>query len=194
MQDVSQSSAVRHLQAWRVWLVTDVYPPDCGGSGWSTHALARVLSDNGHAVEIIVVDPSGTEVTRRAYEETTVTEVGVRASRTLSNRLGANDYAHAALSTYLDRRLQVESDVDIVHAQHLLSGPPAIAAGRARARATIATVRDYWPVCLHGTSWWGSQNCDGCTTANLTGCMAEYWRWPAPVARVMVGWGRRSQQ
>lgn len=191
MQDVPQSSGVRHFQPWRVWLVTDVYPPDCGGSGWSTHALARVLSDNGHRVEIIMVDPSATEVTSRSYEGMTVTDVGVRALRTLANRLGATDYAHAVLSTYLDTRLHMEPDVDIVHAQHLHSGPPAIAAGRAHARATVVTVRDYWPVCLHGTSWWGSQNCDGCTTANLTACMAEYWRWPAPVSRVMVGWARR---
>ena len=138
-----------------------------------------------------MVDPSATEVTSRAYEGMTVTDVGVRASRTLINRLGATDYAHAALSTYLDTRLRVEPDVDIVHAQHLHSGPPAIAAGRAHARATLATVRDYWPVCLHGTSWWGAQNCDGCTTANLTACMTEYWQWPAPFARVMVGWGLR---
>ena len=56
---------------------------------------------------------------------------------------------------------------------------------------TVATVRDYWPVCLHGTAWWTSQNCAGCTTNNLSGCMAEYWGWPRPVGRVMVSWARR---
>jgi len=191
MQDVRLSSTTGPAAVWRVWLVTDVYPPDCGGSGWSTHALARVLSDNGHQVEIIVVDPSAVDVTTRAYDGMTVTDVGVRASRTLFNRLGATDYAHAAVATYLDGRLRVEADVDVVHAQHLHSSPPAVAAGRAHNRATVATVRDYWPVCLHGTSWWGSENCDGCTTSNLTRCMTEYWGWRAPASRLMVGWARR---
>ena len=63
---------------WNVWLVTDVYPPNCGGSGWSTHALARVLADHGHHVEVIVVNQSQRDVTMREYDGITVTDVGVR--------------------------------------------------------------------------------------------------------------------
>lgn len=176
--------------SWRVCLVTDVYPPGCGGSGWSTHALARVLTDHGHAVTVIVIDPSRRDLTTREYEGIAVTSVGVREARTVRNRLGARDFAHAAIASYLETRLRAEPDVDIFHAQHLHSSPPTIEVGRAHARATLATVRDYWPVCLHGTSWWNGARCDGCTTSNLKGCMAEYWRWPAPLPRAMVGWAR----
>ena len=177
---------------WRIWLVTDVYPPECGGSGWSTHALARVLLDHGHDVAIISIDPGRPGVTRRTYDGVEVTEVGVSsARRSPRRRLGSHDYAYQALARYLANRLTEEPDVGILHAQHLHSGPPAIEVGRAHGRATILTVRDYWPVCLHGTSWWGGENCLGCSTTNLTSCMQEYWRWPSTAARVMVGWARR---
>ena len=177
---------------WRVWLVTDVYPPECGGSGWSTHALARVLLDRGHHVAVIGIDPSRPGVTRRTYDGVEVTEVGVSsARRSPRRRLGSHDYAYRVLARYLAERLAEEPDVGILHAQHLHSGPPAIEVGRAHGRATILTVRDYWPVCLHGTSWWGGDTCPGCSTSNLTSCMQEYWRWPSIPARAMVGWARR---
>lgn len=173
--------------------MTDVYPPDCGGSGWSTHALALALADVGHRVEVIAVDPQGRWPTRRVFEDVRITEVGVRAARRNPvRRLGARDYAHAALRSYLEDRLDREPEVDLVHGQHLHGGPPAVEAARSRGRAAVVTLRDYWPVCLHGTSWWGGEVCPGCSTANLTGCMSEYWGWPRPVARIMVGWaGRR---
>jgi glycosyltransferase involved in cell wall biosynthesis len=105
--------------------------------------------------------------------------------------LGARDYSYRVLADYLEERLHREPDVDVLHAQHLHSGPPAIRVGCAHGRATVLTLRDYWPVCLHGTSWWGAAACDGCSTATLTGCMQEYWKWPRPIARAMVGWARR---
>ena len=80
-------------RSWRIWLVTDVYPPDCGGSGWSTHALALALVDRTHRVEVISLNPGRTDVARRSYEGIDVAEVGTRsARRSLRRRLGARDY------------------------------------------------------------------------------------------------------
>ena len=179
--------------AWRVCLVTDVYPPDCGGSGWSTHALARVLIDRGHQVSVVSVEPTRADVVTRTYHGVNVTDVGVHAAhRNIRARLGAPDYSYRTLERFLDQLFREDPAIDVVHAQHLHSGPPAVAVGNTHGRATVVTVRDYWPVCLHGTSWWGKAVCNGCTTRNLTGCMSEYWKWPSPVSRVMVGWaGRR---
>lgn len=180
------------MRVSNVWLVSDVYPPECGGSGWSAHALARMLVERGHGVEVIVVDPTRTGLSQRLYDEIRIFEVGVRASRRNPlRRLGSHDYAYAALSRFLDRRLGQEPSVEVVHAQHLHSGPPALSVARRHRRAALLTLRDYWPVCLHGTSWWGRQECTGCTTANLVGCMQEYFRWPSPLARMMVPWARR---
>ena len=128
----------------------------------------------------------------RRFDGIEVTEVGVRRARqSVRRRLGARDYAYGVLTDYLTERLSTEPDVDILHAQHLHSGPPTIAVGRIHRRAALVTIRDYWPVCLHGTAWWGSTNCRGCTAANLSGCMAEYWRWPRWASRIMVPWARR---
>ncbi len=176
----------------RIWLVTDVYPPGCGGSGWSTHSLAGALADRGYSVEVISLDPHAEGTSQRVFEGIPVVEVGVRqARRHPMRRLGARDYAHKTLKSYLSRRLAVEPDVRVVHAQHLHSGPPALAAARQYGRAAVLTLRDYWPVCLHGTSWWGGNECGGCTRANLVGCMREYWGWPGGVGQAMVPWARR---
>jgi len=175
-----------------VWLVTDVYPPGCGGSGWSAHALARTLVDQGHDVEVITIDPTRAGVSQRVFEGIRISALGVAASRrSPRRRFGARDYAHRALARYLEDRLQEAPDVRLVHAQHLHSGPPAVAAAVRQDRASVQTLRDYWPVCLHGTSWWNGAECPGCDTTNLVGCMREYWGWPRLAARLMVPWARR---
>ena len=177
---------------WHIWLVTDVYPPDCGGSGWSTHALATTLIENGNRVEVIGIDPGSTVLTQRLYEGVPVSELGVGAARrSPRRRLGARDYAYKALYDYLAERLVDEPEVDILHAQHLHSGPPSLAVARRFDRGAVLTLRDYWPVCLHGTSWWGGDVCPGCTTERLVGCMGEYWGWPRAAARLMVRWADR---
>jgi glycogen(starch) synthase len=185
--------SVGNHSAWHVWLVTDVYPPRCGGSGWSTHALARVLCDRGHRVRVFVIMSSHDDVVSRRYEDVEVTEIGVRrARRSPRARVGARDFAHRHVEAFLNERLlQEPQHVDVVHAQHLHSGPPAVAAGRRHGCATVVTVRDYWPVCLHGTSWWAGAGCAGCTPRNLRGCMEEYWGWPGPLTRAMVPWATR---
>ncbi len=175
-----------------VWLVTDVYPPDCGGSGWSAHALARTLTDEGHGVEVIALDPTTSVLSQRTFEGICISEVGVqRAKRSPRRRLGARDYSYATLASYLSERLANEPHVDVVHAQHLHSGPPALETARSHGRGALLTLRDYWPVCLHGTSWWGGEVCTGCSNERMTGCMKEYWGWPGVLARAMVPWARR---
>ncbi|HEX9369918.1 MAG TPA: hypothetical protein VF897_02900, partial [Roseiflexaceae bacterium] len=38
----------------RVLLPSDVFPPRCGGAGWSAHTLALALIERGHHVTAIV--------------------------------------------------------------------------------------------------------------------------------------------
>jgi len=178
--------------SWRICLVTDVYPPECGGSGWSTHALARMLLKRGHQTDVISLDPTTDNITHRSFEGIEVTDVGIQGSRRNPiRRLGAHDYSYITLFNYLEQYLTRESDVDVLHAQHMHSGVPVVDIGRVHKIPTVLTLRDYWPVCLHGTSWWGQSNCEGCTTQYLTECMKEYWNFPHPLARMMVPWSRR---
>ena len=111
-----------------VLLVTDVYPPGCGGSGWSAHALARTLVDRGHPVEVVGIDPTADGSAQRIFDGIRVVEVGVRAARRNPlRRLGQRDYAYEPLFDHLDRRLRDDPLLRIVHAQHLHSGPPSVA-------------------------------------------------------------------
>ena len=49
----------------RVLLVTDAFPPVCGGSGWSTFELARGLRARGHHVEVVKVGTTRGHGSRR---------------------------------------------------------------------------------------------------------------------------------
>jgi len=40
--------------ALRILLPSDIFPPRCGGAGWSAHALALALIERGHALTAIV--------------------------------------------------------------------------------------------------------------------------------------------
>ena len=48
----------------KILLPTDSFPPNCGGSGWSTYELARGLVERGHDVLVVkvVAGKSGAEV------------------------------------------------------------------------------------------------------------------------------------
>lgn len=175
-----------------VLLVTDVYPPGCGGSGWSTHALAMTLRTNGHAVRVVELDGGTRRDTRREYDGVPITSLAVGAARrSVRSRLGAHDYAFVPVRDHVTAVLREDASLRIVHGQHLHSAPGAIAAARRERRAAVVTLRDHWPVCLHGTAWWGGGECDGCTSGNLVGCMRENFAVPALVARALIPWARR---
>ena len=63
-----------------VLLVTDAFPPICGGSGWSTYELARGLRRAGHEITIVRPRPGQPPgETRSQYEDFTVREFGTYA-------------------------------------------------------------------------------------------------------------------
>ena len=64
--------------------------------------------------------------------------------------------------------------IDLVHAQHRLTGPPSIAAARAERTPVVCTVRDYWPVCywsdlIHDPG--AGELCPSCTAGMMTRCV-----------------------
>ena len=159
----------------RVLLTTDVFPPVCGGSGWSTYELARGLRARGH--EITVVRPRFGRPPGRAVE-------AFDGFRPLEFRAWApdvpfvrnylkNERLERGFARYL-RSVIRERRVEIVHAQHRLSGPPSVAAARAERAPVACTVRDYWPFC-----YWSDllldpvrgDLCPACTPGRMTRCV-----------------------
>lgn len=167
----------------RLLIATDAFPPNCGGSGWSTFHLARALRARGHWVDIVLPKAGGQGVRTRVYDNLSVTEFGYSVSNIPGvrawQRTSALDKGLVALLTERAR------DVNLIHAQHLLTIPASVIAGRAANVPVVSTVRDYWPVCLYGTLWRaGSRSiCPVCHGGELTLCLRQKYGAAAPLAR-----------
>ena len=185
----------------RVLITTDVFPPICGGSGWSTYELARGLRARGH--EITIVRP---RIGRRSETDTE----GFDGFRPLEFRAWApdvpfvrnyfkNERLERRFARYL-RSVVRERGTEIVHAQHRLTGPPSVAAARAEGVPVACTVRDYWPLC-----YWSDlmldpvagEVCPACTPGRMTHCIrprgGELWPLALPLVPYMRANLRRKQ-
>jgi len=172
----------------RVLLVTDSFPPVCGGSGWSTWELARGLKANGHHVEVVHVEigqpgppvdqtsgPLPVTIFRRRAPDVPVVR-----------NLIKNEQLWRDLSAYLKTRLR-SRPVDLLHAQHVMTTVPSIRAGLACGLPVVATVRDYWPVCYWSDLIYDPTQpalCPTCTVSMMTKCVrpragaAQLAAWP----------------
>ena len=131
-----------------VLIVTDSFPPVCGGSGWSTYELAGGLTHLGHQVLVVkVIAGKGGREHETAYEGVRVIEFPAFAPPIPGLRnYFKNERLYAKLSARLGALIAAER-IDIVHGQHVLSGPPSVIAAKRAGIASVVTVRDYWPVC-----------------------------------------------
>jgi glycosyltransferase involved in cell wall biosynthesis len=118
--------------------VTDVFPPHCGGSGWSVYFFARALRAGGHTVQIFALDgPS------RQYDGFNVHSIPLTKSETpfIGNWLRENrdlPKIAAALKPFIENS-------EILHAHHRFS---AVALAQAEPSRFFVTIRDYWPICF----------------------------------------------
>jgi glycogen synthase len=172
----------------KVLIATDSFPPNCGGSGWSTYELARGLRARGHALQIVQPRP-GRPDGEREYDGFRVREVGVFAPAIpFARNYLKNERLYARLSRDLAYAI-AESGTDVVHGQHVMTIPAAVAAGQASGIPSIATVRDYWPVCywsdlIHDPD--ADSLCPACSAAGMRACVRPRAgaAWPLAVAAV----------
>jgi glycogen synthase len=158
-----------------ILLVTDSFPPACGGSGWSTWELARGLRRRGHRVHVLQPrSGTGRGLRTRTYDGFDVTEAAFPASRLPYLRnYQKNERLYPRLAALIEQ-IVTRDAIDLFRGQHVLSGPPSIAAARARGVPAVCTVRDYWPVCYwsdlsHDPSAQGL--CPGCSGAMMRQCV-----------------------
>ncbi|MFB3853489.1 MAG: glycosyltransferase family 4 protein [Vicinamibacterales bacterium] len=177
-----------------ILLVTDSFPPGCGGSGWSTYELARALRARGHAVSL--VQPRvGTAAGAREYEGFTIEMFPVAATPVpyLRNYL-KSERLHARMVPYL-RGVMDARRIEIVHGQHAMSAPASITAAHAVGLPSVATVRDYWPVCywsdlIHDPRSEGL--CPRCSRAMMTRCIRPRGGAAWPLALPLVPYMARN--
>ncbi|MCL5958121.1 MAG: glycosyltransferase family 4 protein [Chloroflexi bacterium] len=157
----------------KILLPTDVFPPNCGGSGWSTYHLARALRERGHEIEILVPVEGRKDVSERNFDGFRVTEYGYQTmSFPVFRNISRNEVLYRNLAGYLAGYVRSEG-IDLVHAQHSLTIPPAVRAALSAGVPVISTVRDYWPICYFSTMAECSQPCRDCSGRQLLNCLRE---------------------
>ena len=144
----------------KVVLITDVFPPKSGGSGWSTFYLGKALAERGHSVRVLrpgYDEPMpGPALRADTYDGLPVEWALVQSPPSWAKKIGIGKaWQERTARRLLAKRaskLAVIGNADILHGQHKVSaGAASIAAQKARAHgarvASVATVRDYWPLC-----------------------------------------------
>jgi glycosyltransferase involved in cell wall biosynthesis len=184
----------------RILLATDAFPPNCGGSGWSTYELARGLRRRGHTIVITQPRPGQSANGTRDYDGFRIDEMAAAAPPIPFIR---NLFKNERLWRTFARHIVVvarEARPDVIHAQHVLSAPAAIAAGQALGVPVVCTIRDYWPVCYWATLIHDPQSptlCPACSMGMMTRCVRPRAgaAWPAalPLVPYMRANLRRKQ-
>ena len=185
----------------RILMATDAFPPVCGGSGWSTYELARGLRDRGHEVLVAQAHAGSPAARDRSYDGFRVRAIEQPApSVPFVRNYFRNErlWPRAALAL---RAIAGETGVDLVHAQHVLTAPAAVAAGAALGVPVVCTVRDYWPVCYWGTLIHDPASptlCPACSASMMTRCVrpraGAAWPLALPFVPYMRGNLARKQR
>jgi glycogen synthase len=178
----------------RILIATDSFPPGCGGSGWSTYELARGLRARGHDLAIVRPRPGHTDGLAE-YDGFTVREVGVFAPPIpfVRNYL-KSERLYAGLSRIL-AAVAAETRAEVLHGQHVMTIPPVVSAAKAAGLPSIATVRDYWPVCywsdlIHDPD--AETLCPACSARGMRACVRPRAGSAWPLALPMVPYMRAN--
>jgi glycogen synthase len=175
--------------AMRILIATDAFPPVSGGSGWSTYELARGLRARGH--HLVMVEPYS-ESPPQSYDGFQVIAFPAHApSVPFVRNYFRNERLYRRLAAYLSKLIRAER-IDVIHAQHELTGPAAVRAAKMTGIPSVVTVRDYWPLC-----YWNDllqdpkmgHICPGCSPKAMTRCLpprvGSAWPLTIPVIPYM---------
>jgi glycogen(starch) synthase len=144
-----------------ILLPTDVFPPCCGGAGWSAHALALALIARGHTVTAIVPREGQEGISTGETLSVPTVFAGYRAPRIpFVRNYARNERLWPRLAQVI-----VETSTSppphhpatIIHAQHVQVAPAAVIAGRRIGAPVVISVRDHWPWDYFATGLHGDQ-------------------------------------
>ncbi len=153
----------------RILIATDVFPPKCGGSGWSSYYLARALRERGHYVVIARPRIGATRNRLTDYDGFAVHEYAhpdLPLKLPILTNYQRNERLYAGFRRFLHDLIRGER-IEIVHGQNGLSIPPAVMAAEDTGIAAVSTIRDWWALCYFGTLRHGDIACHGCTARDL---------------------------
>jgi glycogen synthase len=156
--------------------VTDVFPPHCGGSGWSVYFFARALRGEGHNLQIFSLDGPQREYDGFNVQSIPLTKSGIPF---IGNWLRENrdiPKIAAALKPFTE-------DAEILHAHHRFS---AVALAQAEPSRFFVTIRDYWPICFCSRSIYRTGV--SCNLHDFTRCNAEDSQLKSIVTPLVYPW------
>ncbi len=140
-----------NAQRLRVLLPSDVFPPRCGGAGWSAHALALALLARGHLLTAVVPQQGGRGIARSEALGVPTIRWGYQAPRlpfiqnyVRHERLWPRLAEFLATAGHPDPALAAGLPL-VIHAQHVQVAMPAVLAGQRLGAPAVVTVRDHWP-------------------------------------------------
>jgi glycosyltransferase involved in cell wall biosynthesis len=172
----------------RILITTDAFPPTSGGSGWSTYELARGLRARGHEI-VLAQTYSERSPIPPGYDHFSVIPLPAFAPRVpFVRNYFRNERLYGRLSKRL-RELITAERIDLVHAQHVLTGPPSILAARHARVPSVCTVRDYWPLCYWSDILQDPVEglvCPRCSAGAMTRCLPPRAgvAWPATLPMI----------
>ena len=179
----------------RLLIATDAFPPVCGGSGWSTYELARALRARGHHVLIVKPVPGAAAGERESkHDDFRIIEFGSAAPGVPYVRnYFKNERLYSRLEPFLASVIRAEG-IELIHAQHVLTSVPSVAAAAQAGVPSVCTVRDYWPVCywsdlIHTAD--DAALCPECSASMMTQCIrpraGALWPLALPMIPYMRG-------
>ena len=185
----------------RLLIVTDVFPPICGGSGWSAYDLARGLRARGHELTVVQPRLGGARTTEpQGFDGfRPISFFSLEPAIPFVRSWFRNERFWPRFADWLGNAIR-ENQIELVHAQHALGAPPAVAAARAAGIPSVCTIRDYWPLC-----YWtdlmlnpsAGAVCPGCTPRRMIDCVRPRagvaWPLATPFIPYMQGNLRRKQ-
>ena len=131
----------------RILIATDSFPPDCGGSGWSTYELARGLRARGHSLVDRPAARRGAARHARATTGSRSGEIGAPApSVPYVRNYFKNERLTARLAALLAEIVRPSTSTSFTRST-CSPRPASVAAARQAGIPSVCTVRDYWPVC-----------------------------------------------
>jgi glycosyltransferase involved in cell wall biosynthesis len=147
---------------------------------------------------VVKPEPGLAGLRRREYEGVEVADFGYpfRDVPYLRSFL-RDDVLHPRLRDFLSAEMRARP-ADVVHAQHLISAAPSVAAAAEIGVPSVVTVRDAWPICYFTTWHVPGERCPDCTFPKMLACMREkdpraYWAG-VPLMPYMRRTVRRRQE
>ena len=180
--------------ALKILIATDVFPPNCGGAGWSAYYLARTLRARGHGVAVVrprfVATAARPTLVRTAYNGLSVAELLLPSGGHPLRRLWTRN---VTAPRRLRRLIAAEArrwGADLIHAQHALTVVASVPGAKVGLRQSAVANPHSLVVSRHlsAASKGGSTNLTALLASPMQGSSKQIIRHIPIVATVRDYW------